>query len=66
MKRITDRFKGSYIKPIEDRIQNNALFGIRTFDEDKAIEELKKEGADKFRVIKTKEGFVIICFRLKN
>ena len=51
MKRITDRFKGSYIKTIEDRVQTHALYGIRTFDEDNAIEELKKEGADKFRAV---------------
>jgi hypothetical protein len=66
MKKVTDQFQGSYIKQINNQIQTHALYGIRDdyFQIEKAKDELSKEGADKFRIVKGKHGFVAICFRL--
>ena len=68
MKRITDQFKGSYIKTVEDPIRTHALIGIGA-DYDsitRAEKALREVGADKIKVAKTKNGFAIVFFRLNN
>lgn len=68
MKRITDQFKGSYIKTVEDPILTHALIGISAdeYSIARAEKALREVGADKIKAVKGKHGFAVVFFRLNN
>jgi hypothetical protein len=65
--RIVNDFRGSYIKPLFDPVQTHGLYGIFEDDLVKAEDILKKNGCNRFRVVKCRDSdFVILCFKVKT
>ena len=56
----------SYIQKIYDHRQSHAVYGLSSQDElDKIKAALTEEGCSRFRKVKTRYGFYILCFYIK-
>ena len=61
--KITSINRGIYIQKIYDPIQTHAVYGITKEDLDKVKKVLTDYKCSRFRTVKTRTNFIILCFK---
>ena len=61
-----DSYYGHYVQTLFDPVQTHAVYGVTEDTIATVKANLMKAGANRFRIIKNKFGFRIVCFSAKK
>lgn len=57
-------YRDLYQQPLFDPVQSHAVYGIETKEMLESVKKtLKEKGAKRFRTIKNRYGFYILCYK---
>lgn len=57
---------GYQVQELFDPVQTHAVYGVPHEQADEVKQRLKQLGAVRFRMVKNRYGFTIVCFKLKK
>ena len=57
---------GFQVQELFDPVQTHAVYGVPHNQADEVKQRLKELGAVRFRMVKNRYGFTIVCFKLKK